>query len=170
MNATDSVKAAALGIGDRLIIDIHDQARGAIARAEKLFSAPTGKDWGAVNLETNCGDHTIKRMLEEAMDLNDFFLYANPTGADGEGRMKARASSFCMERSGYNEVADRYGYCLSCIVPSLAWIEPLQLSNLLLPPPPHRLSLSLTPPPTHTHPPTAPTPAPHHPHTHTLCT
>ena len=44
----------------------------------------------------SCGDHTMRRALEEAFDLN---TYAN----EGNPRLKGRGASFCMERSGYQE-------------------------------------------------------------------
>jgi hypothetical protein len=44
----------------------------------------------------NCGDHTLRRALEEGYDLN---MFAN----EGNPRLKGRAASFCMERSGYQE-------------------------------------------------------------------
>ena len=49
-----------------------------------------------MNLETNCGDHTMHRALTEGRDLNLFFRFPNPA-------LKGRAASFCMEPSGYNE-------------------------------------------------------------------
>ena len=58
---------------------------------------------GWQNLETNCGDHTFRRALEEAFDLN---TYAN----EGNPRLKGRGASFCMERSGYQEaVCSQHG-------------------------------------------------------------
>ncbi len=61
-----------------------------------------------MNLETNCGDHTMHRALTEGRDLNLFFRFPNPA-------LKGRAASFCMERSGYNE-----GFANDQVCPSLA--------------------------------------------------
>ena len=64
-----------------------------------MLAAPSNSSvegWGAINLETNCGLHATRRMLEEATDLNDFANVADP-------RLLGRAASFCFERSGYNE-------------------------------------------------------------------
>jgi hypothetical protein len=72
--------------------------------------------WDAMNLETNCGDHTVSRMLEEGDDLNAFFRYDNP-------RLLGRAASFCMERSGYNE-AGLNDQGLAFFLPNMTWIQP----------------------------------------------
>eukprot|EP01044_Picomonas_judraskeda_P008898 COSAG03_NODE_1049_length_4950_cov_49.608534_2_plen_611_part_00 len=117
VNATDAPKAAALGMGDRLLCDLHTldgyivpptrplqmdldqigQHWGVPRFHDVLQSNTTGpQGWGALNLETNCGDHTLRRALEEGYDLN---MFAN----EGNLRLKGRAASFCMERSGYQE-------------------------------------------------------------------
>ena len=117
VNATDAPKAAALKLGDRLLCDLHVtvwghdgpvepqldgdgsiSAVGGVARFQNVLTSPTTgpQGWGAMNLETNCGDHTFRRALEEAFDLN---TYAN----EGNPRLKGRGASFCMERSGYQE-------------------------------------------------------------------
>jgi len=112
----DSVMAASLGLGDHLVVDIHDGAMGGVSQAERVFSTNTTATWGAINLETNCGDHTVKRMLEEAQDLNMFFAYPNQ-------RLKGRAGSFCMERSGYNE-AGLNDQGISFFLPNMTWLQP----------------------------------------------
>lgn len=117
VNATDAPKAAALQLGDRLLCDLHVtvwghdgpvepqldgdgsiSSVGGVARFQNVLTSPTTgpQGWGAMNLETNCGDHTFRRALEEAFDLN---TYAN----EGNPRLKGRGASFCMERSGYQE-------------------------------------------------------------------
>merc|ERR1712151_1137426 len=55
-------------------------------------------------------------MLEEAKYLNTFFVYSN-------SRLKGRAASFCMERSGYNEggVNDQG---LIFYLPNMTWLQP----------------------------------------------
>eukprot|EP00662_Eupelagonemidae_sp_cell21_P019241 gene19241-54210_t len=55
-NASDSARGAALGLDDHILVDIHDGAVGGVGAAQKLFMNNPG--WGAINLETNCGDHT----------------------------------------------------------------------------------------------------------------
>ena len=75
----------------RIMSDIHGPAMGGVAKAEQVFAEPPTSKWGAMNLETNCGDHTMHRALTEAKDLNLFFGYSNPA-------LRGRAASFCMER------------------------------------------------------------------------
>ena len=89
-------QAKALGLGDHLVADEHTGAQGGVDAATRLFASNNTADWGSINLETNCGDHTHRRALEEAADLNSFFNF-------GDRRQKGRAGSFCMERSGFNE-------------------------------------------------------------------
>jgi hypothetical protein len=58
-------------------------AAGAVEQAKKLFDAdshPTTRDWCSINLETNCGDHTVQHMLEDSKDMNDWFRYVNLPG------------------------------------------------------------------------------------------
>lgn len=69
-----------------------------------------------MNLETNCGDHTHQRALEEAFDLN---TYAN----EGNPRLKGRGASFCMERSGYQE-AGLNDQGLIFFLPNVTWGQP----------------------------------------------
>merc|ERR1712176_576597 len=38
-NGPDSLKAAALGLGDHLVVDIHDGATGGVEAAEKVFNS-----------------------------------------------------------------------------------------------------------------------------------
>ena len=117
VNSTDAPKAAKLNLGDRLLCDLHTldgyivpperplqmdleqigQHWGVPRFHDVLTSKTTGpQGWGAMNMETNCGDHTLRRALEEGYDLN---MFAN----EGNPRLKGRAASFCMERSGYQE-------------------------------------------------------------------
>merc|ERR1719203_1804438 len=109
------VAAAALGLGDRLIWDIHVMSGGATAIAEEFFRR-AADGWGAINLETNYGDHTVRRMLGEAQDLNLHFNYANP-------RLLGRTGSFCMERSGYNE-GGLNDQGLIFFLPNMTWLQP----------------------------------------------
>ena len=72
--------------------------------------------WSAVNAETNCGDHTVFRMLEEAEELNGYFRLESP-------RLLGRAASFCSERSGYNE-GGLNDQGLSFFLPNMTWLQP----------------------------------------------
>eukprot|EP00928_Gymnodinium_smaydae_P075106 TRINITY_DN58111_c0_g1_i1.p1 TRINITY_DN58111_c0_g1~~TRINITY_DN58111_c0_g1_i1.p1 ORF type:complete len:673 (+),score=94.79 TRINITY_DN58111_c0_g1_i1:51-2069(+) len=109
-------EAAALGLGDRLIWDIHLDGGGATRLADYFFANSSYDTWGAMNLETNYGDHTVQRMLNEAQDLNLHFSYANP-------RLRGRTASFCMERSGYNE-GGLNDQGLIFFLPNMTWLQP----------------------------------------------
>ena len=115
INSTDAAPAAALGLGSRLVVDIHTSSTGGVNGFHGMMqSNSTGAHgWGAINLETNCGDHTFKRALTEAADLNQF---AN----EGSPRLQGRGGSFCMERSGYQEAgANDQGIIF--FLPNMTW-------------------------------------------------
>jgi alpha-L-arabinofuranosidase len=74
------------------------------------------KPWANINLETNCGYHTVRRMLLEAEDMNKYLLRRDP-------RYRGRAASFCTERSGYNEgFLNDQGLAFS--LPNMTWLQP----------------------------------------------
>ena len=56
------------------------RATGGLDAAANVFADPLlgPGGWGAINLETNCGDHTLRRALEEGYDLNMFANEGNP--------------------------------------------------------------------------------------------
>jgi alpha-N-arabinofuranosidase len=114
--ASDAAAINALGLGTNIMSDIHGPAMGGVPKAEQVFAEAATANWGAMNLETNCGDHTFHRALTEGRDLNQFFRFRNPA-------LKGRAASFCMERSGYNEgFANDQG--LSFSLPNTTWLQP----------------------------------------------
>ena len=114
VNSTDQGRAKALGLGDHLVVDIHDGATGGVGAAQGLLqNFPT---WGSVNAETNCGDHTVHRMLEEAQDLISFFNADIP-------QLHFRAGSFCFERSGYQE-GGLNDQGISFFLPNMTWLQP----------------------------------------------
>ena len=116
VNNSDGPKAKALGLGDHLVADEHTGANGGVASAKSLFANNNTDDWGSINLETNCGDHTHRRALEEASDLNTFFNFP-------DSRQKGRAASFCMERSGFNE-AGLNDQGMIFFLPNMTWGQP----------------------------------------------
>jgi len=150
-NSTQAASAAALGLGDRLMCDLHctwwltnrptfgalnmsliSDVNGGVVRfaggpnvqcAGKpqgpscaVATSPTTQGWGAMNLETNCGDHTFRRALEEAFDLN---TWAN----EGNSLLKGRGASFCMERSGFQE-GGLNDQGLIFFLPNMTWGQP----------------------------------------------
>ena len=114
VNSTDQERAKALGLGDHLLVDIHDGSYGgADAARSNLKKFPT---WGSVNAETNCGDHTVHRMLDEAEDLISFF-------SSDISQLHLRAGSFCVERSGYQE-GGLNDQGISFYLPNMTWLQP----------------------------------------------
>ena len=103
-NDRDAAAWAALGLGVHLLIDTHDGAEGGVTIAERIFEQNNTRTWGAINCETNCGDHTVRRMLEEADDLNQFVAFA-------DRRLYGRAGSFCMGNWSLVSI-DRWLWCL----------------------------------------------------------
>jgi hypothetical protein len=115
-NASMRSKLAPLNLGpDRLVVDQHvnwahgndvhgqealsqlaNKTNSGIYYAEQVFQQLPG--WGATNLETNCGDHTYYRALEEAVDMHTWL-----STVEGSEKLHSRTASFCMERSGYQE-------------------------------------------------------------------
>jgi len=120
-NATLTEQARSLGLQDRLVWDVHvnDPHKGwrpVMSLVDQFLSTSSYDTWGIMNLETNYGDHTVKRMLMEALDLNQFLSYSNP-------RLKGRTASFCMEQSGYNE-GGLNDQGLIFFLPNMTWLQP----------------------------------------------
>jgi hypothetical protein len=102
-------------------VDDHVFATGGVPAAEEVFADPllgVAGGWGAINLETNCGDHTFQRALTEAQDLLAFFSYS-----DKPNRLLGRAASFCMERAGYNS-GGWNDQGLIFFLPNMTWFQP----------------------------------------------
>ena len=102
-------------------MDDHVYATGGLTAAEEVFADPllgVAGGWGAINLETNCGDHTFQRALTEAQELLAFFSYS-----DKPHRLLGRAASFCMERSGYNS-GGWNDQGLIFFLPNMTWFQP----------------------------------------------
>ena len=58
--AADAKAINDLGLGTHILSDIHGPAMGGVAKAEQVFAEAATAGWGAMNLETNCGDHTMQ--------------------------------------------------------------------------------------------------------------
>lgn len=115
-STTLAKQAQALGLGDHLVWDIHVNDPSGTTLADQFFKNSSYTGWAAANLETNLGDHTVKRMLDEALDINKFLAYP-------DGRLKGRTGSFCMERSGYNE-GGLNDQGLVFFLPNMTWLQP----------------------------------------------
>lgn len=96
------------------------RATGGLDAAKKVFADPLlgPGGWGAINLETNCGDHTFARALTEAQELLLFFGYN-----EAPDRLLGRAASFCMERAGYNS-GGWNDQGLIFFLPNMTWFQP----------------------------------------------
>ena len=121
LNAGDAARlmAAAPGVVSRILPDIHIGAGGAVGEAAGLFANPPvpGFTQGAINCETNAGTHDLKRAIDEAADLIDFF------GADPAttGRIYARTASFC---TGSSNNFDSWDQGISFFLPNMTWLQP----------------------------------------------
>jgi hypothetical protein len=103
----------------RILPDLHVGAGGAVESAADLFAHPpvNGFNQGAINAETNAGTHDMKRALDEASDLIDWFTY-DTTVTD---RLYARTASFC---SGSSNNFDQWDQGISFFLPNMTWFQP----------------------------------------------
>ena len=108
-----------------MLQDLHTGSTGGVALAQAFFANVTQSDGGAgaMNLEVNAKFHGMQRALTEAIDLNAFLEYS-PASTSGEAlyRLKGRAGSFCMERSGYSD--SNYNQGLSFYSADRLWLQP----------------------------------------------
>uniref|UniRef100_A0A7S4F1N6 non-reducing end alpha-L-arabinofuranosidase n=2 Tax=Chrysotila carterae TaxID=13221 RepID=A0A7S4F1N6_CHRCT len=113
----DLERMASLGLPfERILMDIHVGAGGALAVAKNLFSR-TKYPIGAANLETNAGAHDLRRALLEAADVLAFFN----APAELSRRIWARTASFC---SGASLQFDEFDQALSFSLPQMTWLQP----------------------------------------------
>eukprot|EP00935_MAST-01C_sp_MAST-1C-sp1_P000128 g128.t1 len=130
LNQTKLARAKALGLQDRLLMDVHTGPTGGVPLAQAFFANATQSDGGAgvMNLETNACNHGMIRALTEAIDLNAFLTYYPPStgggsaGPDGLSRMKGRMGSFCMEASGHADSRCTQG--LAFFSAEQMWLQP----------------------------------------------
>ena len=119
-NASQARRAEDLGLGGRIINDIHivtqfsqDWQRNllkftsAVDVARWQFGAEQnrGLSFSAANLETNLFAHSMWRAIEEAEDINEFFTQHmvlpscnSSAAADCASRLQMRCASFCTGR------------------------------------------------------------------------
>jgi len=121
LNASQAAEVEAIGIGDHAVSDIHIGAGGGVELAEKLFAKFPGKTFGAVNAETNDAISTVKRMIHEASDLNDWFNSELNSTTGAVSRLHFRTASFCAERSGHFDAFDQG---ISFFLPNMTWLQP----------------------------------------------
>lgn len=125
LNSSELARAKALGLKDRLVMDLHTGATGGVPLSQAFFENATQSagEPGTMNCEVNAATHGMDRALTEALDLNSFFNY-NPKSTSGEQapRLKGRTSSFCMERSG--EADSHFAQGLSFFAADKMWLQP----------------------------------------------
>jgi len=119
LNSSDLHKASALVarfpyIQSRMMADLHVGAGGGVAAADALFSRIEPFAAGAVNAETNAGNHGMQRALAEAADILDWYNHA-------PANLYFRTASFCTERSG---LYDRFDQGISFFLPNQTWLQP----------------------------------------------
>lgn len=111
--------AQAPDVVPRILPDLHVGAGGAVEAAANLFAHPpvNGFSQGAINAETNAGTHNLKRGLDEAADLIDWFTYDTSV----TDRLYARTASFC---SGSSSSFDQWDQGISFFLPNMTWFQP----------------------------------------------
>ena len=71
---------------------------------------------GAINLETNAYEHTMRRAISEGADLNEWMGCADAWCS----RLSLRAASFCTERSGHFDAIDQG---MSFFLPNMTFVS-----------------------------------------------
>jgi hypothetical protein len=120
LSAADAARLLATVGADvvpRILPDLHVGAGGAVEAAAALFAHPPvpGFDTGAINAETNANTHDLKRALDEAADLIDWFTYDTAV----TGRLYARTASFCSGSSnGWDDWVSLFPRCCHATDPA----------------------------------------------------
>jgi len=73
VDAADAIKAVAAGLPiERILVDLHEGAGGAVGHATALFANPPipGFNQGAINCETNGKTHDVSVGTEAALAVN----------------------------------------------------------------------------------------------------
>ena len=84
----------------RIAPDCHVGGGGGVGCAVGDFDAMPDFLQSAINVETNAAISDANRMIMEASDLQAWFNVS----ASLQQRLRARAASFCLERSGHYDV------------------------------------------------------------------
>ena len=79
-NVNDSLAINKLGLGSRILSDIHGPAMGGVAKAEQVFAEAATRSWGAMNLESECCPHRLPSSLTCMSGLEALALL-QPTAA-----------------------------------------------------------------------------------------
>ena len=118
VNASVAAALVAAGVDPAMIMpDLHVSWGGGIDAAQAAFAALPSFHQSSINVETNAATHDLRRGVQEAIDLSDWFN-AQPPFSD---RLFGRAASFCSERSGH---FDAYDQGISFFLPNMTWLQP----------------------------------------------
>jgi hypothetical protein len=101
----------------RIAPDCHVGGGGGVGCAEGDFAALPGFLQSGINVETNAAISDANRMIMEASDLQVWF---NVSGGL-QARLRARAASFCLERSGHFDAFDQG---IAFFLPNMTWLQP----------------------------------------------
>ena len=124
LNSADQAAAIAAKLPiERIMPDVHVGAGGAVEAAATLFSTAPDFPMSAINCETNAGSHDLRRGLDEAADLIDWFTSDTRT----TDRLYARTASFC---SGSSSQFDSWDQGISFFLPNMTWLQVQMTHNL----------------------------------------
>jgi hypothetical protein len=103
----------------QIMPDIHVGPAGAVEKARDHFKNADAHSFmdSAINMETNAGTHHLKRGLQEAADLIDFFTADYATTS----RIFGRTASFC---SGSVNQYDSWDQGMSFFLPNMTFLQP----------------------------------------------
>lgn len=101
----------------RVAPDCHVGGGGGVDCAKGDFAAMPGFLQSAINVETNAAISDANRMIMEASDLQAWFNVS----AALQARLRARAASFCLERSGHYDAFDQG---IAFFLPNMTWLQP----------------------------------------------
>ena len=101
----------------RIAPDCHVGGGGGVACALGDFAAMPDFLQSAINVETNAAISDANRMIMEASDLQEWLNVDAAT----QKRLRARAASFCLERSGHYDAFDQG---IAFFLPNMTWLQP----------------------------------------------
>ena len=116
-SAADALKALPGFDVARVAPDCHVGGGGGVGCAVGDFDAMPDFHQSAINVETNAAISDVNRMIMEASDLQEWFN----VNATLQARLRARAASFCLERSGHFDAFDQG---IAFFLPNMTFLQP----------------------------------------------
>ena len=101
----------------RIAPDCHVGGGGGVGCAVGDFERMPDFMQSAINVETNAAISDLNRMVMEASDLQAWFNVSDSL----QKRLRARAASFCLERSGHYDAFDQG---IAFFLPNMTWLQP----------------------------------------------